>query len=31
MDEGRKEALAAYVTKRKQEIKAGKMVPEPLD
>jgi trimethylamine--corrinoid protein Co-methyltransferase len=28
MDEGRKEALGAYVTKRKEEIAKGKMVPE---
>ena len=31
MDEGRKDALAAYVAKRKEEIKAGKMVPDALD
>jgi trimethylamine--corrinoid protein Co-methyltransferase len=31
MDEGRKDALAAYVATRKEEIKAGKMVPDALD
>jgi trimethylamine--corrinoid protein Co-methyltransferase len=31
MDEGRKDALAAYVATRKEEIKAGKMVPDVLD
>jgi trimethylamine--corrinoid protein Co-methyltransferase len=30
MDEGRKEALAAYVAKRKEEIARGKMVPEEI-
>jgi hypothetical protein len=31
MDEGRREALSAYVAKRKEEIKAGKMLPDPID
>ena len=31
MDEGRKDALAAYVAKRKEEIKAGKLLPDVLD
>jgi trimethylamine--corrinoid protein Co-methyltransferase len=30
MDEGRKDGLAAYVARRKEEIKAGKLVPEAL-
>jgi hypothetical protein len=30
MDEGRKDALAAYVAKRKEEIAKGKLVPEAL-
>jgi trimethylamine--corrinoid protein Co-methyltransferase len=31
MDEGRREALSAYVAKRKEEIKSGKMLPDPVD
>jgi trimethylamine--corrinoid protein Co-methyltransferase len=31
MDEGRREALAAYAAKRKEEIRAGKMLPDPID
>jgi trimethylamine--corrinoid protein Co-methyltransferase len=31
MDEGRKDGLAAYVARRKEEIKAGKMVPDVID
>lgn len=30
MDEGRKEALAAYVARRKEEIAKGKMLPEEI-
>jgi len=30
MDEGRREALDAYVTKRKEEIAAGKMMPDAI-
>jgi trimethylamine--corrinoid protein Co-methyltransferase len=30
MDEGRREALDAYVAKRKEEIKSGKLVPDAL-
>jgi trimethylamine--corrinoid protein Co-methyltransferase len=30
MDDARKEALAAYVAKRKEEIRAGKLVPDAL-
>jgi trimethylamine--corrinoid protein Co-methyltransferase len=31
MDEGRREAIAAYVASRKEEIKAGKLLPDPID
>ena len=31
MDQGRKDGLAAYVARRKEEIKAGKMVPDVID
>jgi trimethylamine--corrinoid protein Co-methyltransferase len=30
MDEGRREALSAYVARRKEEIRAGKMLPDPI-
>ena len=31
MDAGRREALAAYVARRKEAIKAGKLLPDPVE
>ena len=31
LDEGRREGLAAYVARRKEEIKAGRLLPDPID